>query len=226
MNHREKIVRCGQKIYEFLIDTLFPPDKRVREIENMDTGVFIQKAQKSLADETSNEIMSLFLYKDPLVKTAILEVKSYGNKKVAKIIGKAVYDLLLEEISDLILFSHFTHPLIIPIPITRKSMRKRGWNQCELILNGIQEKQSELIFEVRKDILFKVRETGDQVGKGRKERFENLKNCFQVKNPTLVKERNIIVFDDILTTGATLLEAKRTLKQAGAKRVILVAFAH
>jgi predicted amidophosphoribosyltransferase len=60
----------------------------------------------------------------------------------------------------------------------------------------------------------------------RVQRFENLKNCFAVPHPELVKDRTVIVFDDILTTGATFKDARRALEQAGANKIICVAIAH
>ena len=60
----------------------------------------------------------------------------------------------------------------------------------------------------------------------RKRRLNNLKDCFFIKNPGLVKGRNIIIFDDVVTTGATIKEARKTLKSAGAKKVIAFTLAH
>lgn len=211
---KEHIVK---KIGTFLLDIVAPPDPTVRRIESMSVKEFMETAAR---DTTSDNISpyALFSYKDPLVKTAVLEVKSYGNKKLALLLGTALYIHLCEK--------HTRPAIIIPIPITRKSLRVRGWNQCELVCTGLKKVDAEKRFEVRTDILYKIRETADQVGKGRQERFENLQNCFEVAESEKVRGKNVIIFDDILTTGATLGEAARAIESAGSKHITCIALAH
>lgn len=213
------------KVGSFLVDTIAPPDPFVREIELLDPAEFLSKAQKPDV-ALKDEVLSFFLYKDPLVKAAILEVKSYANRKITKLLGRVIYELLVAELEDLDMFENFKEPLLLPIPMTQKSIRERGWNQCELIVDAVNTTSCGKTFKTSSKLLVKIKKTGDQVGKGRKERFENLAQCFSVSNPSAVRGRNVIVLDDITTTGATLQEAKRALLEAGARRVLLVAIAH
>lgn len=209
----------------FLVDTIAPPDPFIREIESLSPADFLNRAQRQKVALTDG-VLSFFVYKDPLVKAAILEVKSYANRKIAKLLGCVLYELLVAELEDLDTFENFKNPLLLPIPMTRKSIRERGWNQCELFVDAIEVASRGKTFETSSNTLVKIKKTGDQVGKGRKERFQNLAQCFSVSNPGAVHGRNIIVLDDITTTGATLQEAKRALLEAGARRVLLVAIAH
>ena len=77
------------------------------------------------------------------------------------------------------------------------------------------------------NILIKIKETEHQANiKERKDRLKNLSGSFSVKNAEMIKSRNIILIDDVITTGATLSEARKTLKQFGAKKIIAFTVAH
>lgn len=76
------------------------------------------------------------------------------------------------------------------------------------------------------NVLYKTQDTPSQVSiKDREKRLNNIKGSFAVKNPELIKDRNIILIDDVSTTGATVTEAKKVLREAGAKKVIGVVVA-
>jgi predicted amidophosphoribosyltransferase len=85
----------------------------------------------------------------------------------------------------------------------------------------------EISFRLESNILSKPRETEHQAHiENRTERLKNIIGSFGVKNISIIKNRNIILIDDITTTGATLAEAKKTLKQSGAKKIIAFTVAH
>lgn len=222
----KEVWRILKIIFEFLLDTIAPPDWDVRKIELMSPFTFLEEAMNGEKLEDSSGVLHFLPYRSAVVKRAIIEIKTYENRKIASLLGNLLYDFLLTEISDLEMFENFTSPLVLPIPITRKKKRQRGWNQCDLLANVMKKRDTGKMFEIRRDVLTKIRDNEDQVGKGRKERFKNLENCFRVRDQLKVCGRNIIIFDDIVTTGATLAEAKKTLLSAGAKKVILVALAH
>ena len=81
--------------------------------------------------------------------------------------------------------------------------------------------------KLEKNILIKPKETEHQARiKDRRERLKNLIGSFAVKNGEKIKNKNIILIDDITTTGATLSEARKILKQYGARRIIAFTVAH
>ena len=219
------LAKMLRKTWDFVLETIAPQDPYVRSIELMSPAEFSAKASEILPEGTIDGVISFFSYKGKLAKTAILEVKSYGNKRIARLLGTAIRDLLVFELSELELFENFTKPLLVPIPLTKKSLRRRGYNQCELIAREIAKADKGATLEMSASALIKTKETGDQVGKSRVERFANLKGCFQAKSEE-TKGRNVIVLDDIVTTGATLKEAERALRKAGARKIILVSVAH
>ena len=113
--------------------------------------------------------------------------------------------------------------LIIPVPLSKNRLKERGYNQAELIAEYFSEK---IKIQICAGALMKTKDTPAQVSvKNRKERLKNLDGAFAVKNPELVEGKNIILIDDVSTTGATLREAKKTLKLAGAKKVLALVVA-
>jgi len=212
------------RLLEGFMHILAPKDPLVLSIEKMSPAVFREEALKSPRHIEIEGTMSLFSYRANVVRKSLVELKSSRNEKISQLIGALLYEGMKAELPDLEMFYGFSSPLLVPIPITKKKQKERGFNQCELILGSF--KDSPALFEIRFDILKKIRETKDQVGKTREERIKNQRGCFLVPDPSLVKNRGVIVFDDIVTTGATLFEAKRVLQKAGARHIVCISFAH
>lgn len=111
--------------------------------------------------------------------------------------------------------------LIIHIPTATKHIRQRGFDHALRIAKVISEKTG---FE-RATSLSRTNQVR-QVGATRLRRQEQLKGAFRVKDDGLVRNRNILLVDDVVTTGATLEEAATVLHQAGAKSIKAIVFAH
>ncbi|MEK7614223.1 MAG: phosphoribosyltransferase family protein [Patescibacteria group bacterium] len=174
------------------------------------------------------KILVVFDYSDRRVKKAIKLFK-YGNRRsLAKVFAELVYNnTLLEELSELRLTKNFTEALLVPIPISGKRFRERGYNQMELVGRELASLDGGASFSLAKNILLKTRNTESQVKTGGKsERLKNLKGSFEVAEKVSVRGRNIILIDDVVTTGATLAEARKVLKKAGARQILSVAIAH
>jgi len=176
---------------------------------------------------THKKIISLFNYKDTIVKKALWTFKYNNNKPMAKIFAQAMNDRIIEELSDQELFSNFCKPLLIPIPLSKKRFKERGFNQSELIAQELSLLDLDKSFTLQSNVLYKTRDTVSQVSiKDKNERLSNLHGCFSVANPEIVKDKNIILIDDVTTTGATISEARKTLLAAGAKKIIAFTVAH
>lgn len=110
--------------------------------------------------------------------------------------------------------------LIIPIPLHQSRLRRRGFNQAELIA-GLLSRLLQLPLE--KDLLERVRNTKSQIGmKSAKDRSENIKNSIRVRpdqEMILSKYPKIILVDDVYTSGATMKEATRVLRHSGARDI-------
>lgn len=142
-------------------------------------------------------------------------------------VRKAIKALKYRRISDLasefvslILPSHFGS-VLVPIPLHISRLRSRGFNQAE-VLGSCFALQGNI--PVRTDIIRRVKVTEPQVDmKTKDERLENMKNVFQVVKT--IQYKNIMLFDDVFTTGATMRSAATVLKRAGAKCVWAVTMA-
>lgn len=177
--------------------------------------------------ESAKWIFPLFDYRHPPLKKALWLFK-YKNKKIlAETFAEILHGKILEELSELAIMENFRNSILIPIPLSKKRYRERGYNQAELITKELVKLDKNINFSLENTVLIKIKDTEHQAHiKNRAERLKNIVGSFTVKNEDLIKSKNIILIDDILTTGATLTEARKILKQAGAKKVIAFTVAH
>lgn len=164
-----------------------------------------------------NEIHISANYQDSVIKKALWALKYQGVKQLAKPLAKIVTDRIWKKLET-------KDWLIVPIPISKNKLRKRGYNQSELIARHIFDSQIDAIWG--EGILLKTKETVSQVKiKEKEKRLANIIDNFKIEKPEMVKGKKIILIDDVLTTGATMNEAKRILKLAGAKKIVGVVVA-
>lgn len=115
------------------------------------------------------------------------------------------------------------YDIIISVPMYKKKKNQRGYNQSELIAKETAKKVENI--EYRNDILIKIRNTAKQSSLNKEQRKENLKNAYVVNNNEYILNKNILIFDDIYTTGSTANECAKMLKEAGAKDVGILTIA-
>ena len=154
-----------------------------------------------------------------------------GKKRLANIFAKDLHAKIAEELADLYVMENFSQPILIPIPLSKKRYRERGYNQAELICRELVEADNKQntkgSFRLEEKVLIKPYETAHQARiHNRRERMENVIGSFAVKNAELIAGQNIILIDDITTTGATLSEARKVLKKYGARKIIAFTIAH
>ncbi len=202
---------------------LFPQPPNVERIENLSAGDFAAIAARPLEKPPAG-ILSAFKYRDPLVRQALWLLKYRGNRRVAKLFAELLSDQFIETVSEEALYADFSNPIIIPIPLSHERMKERGWNQAEMLARELQKIQPA--FELQIKTLKKIRHTAPQTSLSRAAREKNLKGCFVVAKPELIKNRNIILIDDVTTTGSTILEARRALLKSDARRVLAFTIAH
>lgn len=181
--------------------------------------------------ESAKWIFPLYDYRHPPIKKALWLFKYKGKKRLAGIFAEILHGRILEELSDLSVMENFYDAILIPIPLSKKGYRERGYNQAELICKELIRLDNNINFKLENNILIKPKETKHQAQiENRSERLKNIIDSFAVKNTekniSRIKNRNIILIDDIITTGATLTEARKTLKKAGARKIIAFTMAH
>jgi competence protein ComFC len=136
----------------------------------------------------------------------------YG-KKIP--LGKRLAQRLGETIND---DSNFLgSDFLIPVPLHKSRYRERGFNQSEIVAEEISKITG---VSVLKNVLKRKKNTKDQTNLSPSQREENVRGAFVVTKPEVINDKRIILVDDVITTGATLSECARMLKQAGAKEIL------
>ncbi len=151
-----------------------------------------------------------------IIKDAILRFKYTDSMYLAPIFRKILSDFIKENLDKDIV------DMIVPIPLFSSKLRERGFNQS-VILAGLM--RTILNKPVSSNMLKKIRPTRPQQELNRRERLSNLKGVFTVRDPRAVKNKNIMLVDDVFTTGSTINECSRILKEALCKNVFALTLA-
>jgi ComF family protein len=115
--------------------------------------------------------------------------------------------------------------LVVPVPLYKGKQRQREFNQSELIARAALKHLPSAKLSLADSVLVRQRDTRSQTGLTRHQRRENMRGAFAVKDAALVAGRDIILVDDVLTTGTTAAECARVLRRAGAKKVYVATVA-
>jgi ComF family protein len=148
-------------------------------------------------------------------------LKYNGVRPAAAVLGR----MLSEAIADL--ESTFEHPAmfdqtiaVIPVPLYKTKLRQRGFNQAELIARAaLKQLPVAARFQLVSGVLLRTRDTESQIGLTGHQRRENLRGAFAVPCATQITGREVLLVDDVYTTGTTASECARVLLRAGASQV-------
>lgn len=157
-----------------------------------------------------------FFEKGSRFRILIHKMKYRGQKELGYELGK-IYGAELRS-------SNFYHglDLIVPVPLHPRKERKRGYNQSEWIARGIAESM-EKPFDTHS--VYRAVDTASQTKKNRYERWKNVENIFQVRDPVKLQNQHILVVDDVITTGSTLEACARAILQVEGTKVSCVTLA-
>jgi ComF family protein len=110
--------------------------------------------------------------------------------------------------------------LMVPVPLYKAKQRQRGFNQAELISRAaLKIHPTRDRFQVAEGLLQRTRDTHSQIGLTSHQRRENLRGAFRVSRAAEVTAREVVLVDDVYTTGTTATECARVLRRAGASKV-------
>lgn len=159
---------------------------------------------------------SFFVYdnSEP-VRTLIHQFKYKKHICLAAPLGSLLTNLLYKKTICEIDF-------VVPVPLHRKKKQERGFNQSELMAKEVCKKLS---IPISINNLYRVKNTLSQTQLSRLQRQQNVKDAFKVKNPGQLFKKNVLLVDDVLTTGMTASECAKSLKNAGTNKVFLIALA-
>ena len=158
---------------------------------------------------------ALYTYEGTLLQ-AIYGLKYGGKTFLADALGSLLSDFAQKWIPEPV------PQYIMPVPLHKKRLRERGFNQSLLLSRHVA---NALTVELDFLSLRRVKYTLPQTGLAKKERHKNIRGAFEIKNPSIVKNKTILLVDDVATTGNTLNECARVLKRAKARNVYCVTLA-
>jgi len=140
--------------------------------------------------------------------------KDYLGKPLSSLMVKFIreYDLPIDYIDG-----------IIPIPLYKTKLREREFNQAQVLAQFIAKEFSK---DILTDVLHRRRNTRTQTELETAERMQNVKGSFAVARPDKTREKNLLLIDDVLTSGATSSEAAQALKESGANIVFVLTLAN
>jgi len=152
----------------------------------------------------------LYFKKKSKVQNLLHYLKYKGSEELGIVLGKFHGDML----SQSELFSEID--MIIPVPLHPTKKKKRGYNQAQLLAKGYSEAMG---VELNEKVLIRINDTSTQTKKSRYQRYENMSGVFQCLNVELISGKNILLIDDVITTGSTLEACAETLIKSGCSGV-------
>ena len=157
-----------------------------------------------------------YFTKNELIQNLVHQLKYKDNKEIGIYLGEMLGSTLLQS-------GRFTDiNYLVPLPLFADKEFKRGYNQAEIICRGVNR---ALNVPVLTGNLVRQRPTETQTRKHRTERWQNVEGSFTVKNPEVLENKNILLIDDVLTTGATLEACGTALLQTQGVNLYLAVIA-
>ncbi len=147
----------------------------------------------------------------------IYDMKYHNHPEIGEVIGR----MMASELSP----HHFFDGIdgIVPIPLSKKRQRQRGYNQSMEIARGISEITQLPVLD---KLVCRTSFDGSQTNKGRWERNENVAHVFQLSDPPAVSNRHLLIVDDVVTTGATAIACAKELAKAGNIKVSILSIGY
>jgi ComF family protein len=152
-----------------------------------------------------------------VIRDCIMQLKYKKKTGLVKILGRALVDFLKELPYDI-----KGYDFLVPVPLHKRRLRERGFNQAELLAKEIGR---YFKIPVLSNNLKRIINTDFQSKLARKERLKNVKDAFVVKDPICFEDKRIILIDDVFTTGSTVNECSKALKEARTKEILVITLA-
>jgi len=176
-------------------------------LERVDSDFFLHKE----IPENIDNVFAIFKF-DDLFKKIVHALKYQGNKSIGVELGKQMSIFIETEMIKK------DESVFVPIPLHPIKYRERGYNQAEAIARGLS---IELNIPVKTKLIKRVRNTSTQTKLNAEERRANMESAFAIINdPDIEKIRQVVLVDDVFTTGSTMNSAAKVLKEKGFDRVI------
>lgn len=200
------------RFMELVLDLLFPPrqeERIVRALTHSDVIALTEPRERG-------KITSLFSYRDPRVRALIWQLKYKGDRRAVTLLTETLVQYL-----DFHMPGYF---LVLPIPLSRTRLHERGYNQTALIAKSLEKLRPRFI--LTENLLVRRHHNERQTTLSRLERIRNMRDAFTIANPQALEGKDVLILDDVTTTGATLQEAESAVRACGPRSVRCIAIAH
>lgn len=241
-----------KNFFTLLVGALFPTSCISCGIKTNEDKVLCENCEEKIEINTSffcpncsKRLLEIKNECHPETRYILGSACSYRNKTVRDLIHALKYDRVARaaEILAKILSLYIEHItvrypefkandfVIFPMPLHRKKERKRGFNQSSLILKSLnklilEQNKNTFLFCSSLGIIKRKKNTPSQTKcKSKKERIAHMEDAFEIISPEKIADKNVIILDDVFTSGATMNEAVRAVKNAGARKVIALVIA-
>jgi ComF family protein len=163
-------------------------------------------------DKIIDDLFAAFIFQsDGNLQTLLHELKYKKRFRIGNFLGKILAEYIAEQVNNWDI--HF----IVPMPLHKLKKAERGYNQSDHIASALGR---TLNIPVKNRLIKRIRFTESQTKLNLLERRENIAGAFKVKSRTTFTGKNILILDDVITTGASVTEVGKVLKQHGASKVI------
>lgn len=208
-------------IWDCVLQVIYPADEKcILCRDDIDEDNFIcAKCQKSIKfcdgiftvkqGNTKFNYYSVSYYSSAMMEL-ILKLKYKSDFRAGEVIAKYMINIIKDE--------NIEFDSIAYIPMTKVAMKKRGYNQSEYLAKIIGSKTNTPVIHC----LDKIKQTKDQIGLNGNERWNNVFGSFRIVNKNSVKNKNILLVDDVITTGATAFSCACELMECDAKKITIL----
>ncbi|WP_185154202.1 ComF family protein [Fulvivirga sp. M361] len=155
-------------------------------------------------------------HKKGRIQRLLHQMKYHNMPELAELVGRKLGHTLEEN------HKHMEIDVIIPVPLHKSKMRRRGYNQSEHFANGLAQ---YLECEVATKSIIRVKDTETQTSKSRVQRWQNVDEIFKVIDELSLKDRHVLLVDDVITTGSTIEACGQSMAKANLKSLSIAAMA-
>lgn len=159
-------------------------------------------------------VISAFSYfryqKESNYRHLLFHLKYYNHPEVGRFLARCAANSLISQG----FFSGID--LIVPVPLSTKKKRKRGYNQCDYLALGIADATG---ISIQRDSITRTVSNSSQTKKSRFQRWENAEGLFQINSPSKLQGKHILLVDDVITTGATISSLAQTISDSVPVRI-------
>lgn len=209
----KEIIKIIKIALEALLDIIYPYDNKciICGVEGF-LGI-CSKCKSEIKRVHQQEEIMAYGYYGGVLKKLILNLKYHKSFIAGKVLAHLLCQIIIEK--------KLSIDCICYVPISKDSLKKRGFNQCSVLAKNI----SSILDIPVIDCLVKVKETKEQKLLGKEERMKNILDAFEIKNKEKLFKKNILLIDDVYTTGATINECKKNIEKCNINKIYLLTIA-